>query len=197
MISGLSESWRQIESMYTEERLNSERCLQAALYASMSRVFGSTARIFVEPSWDGEGMVPDLVICCGNEIRCVVEIKFTPHFWIPSARISSDLEKLQIYASYREKEVRLDYCGPRSRFDLKERKWQQPIQRFRLTTDALFVFAVISRREDRATTLDGIKKISPGIASIPGFVLLAAATDPDAACVEQRSDEFFAPATFA
>lgn len=73
--------WKDVESAYFNERINSERALQAILYHSITNKLGNNTLILVEPSL--AGYCPDLVILNRSEktVSCILEIKCAPHWW--------------------------------------------------------------------------------------------------------------------
>lgn len=80
----LRRAWREvIETDYARQRINSERSLQAALWARLDALLPpQTRRLFIEPtvSLDGDSKrrAPDLVICNTRSVIGIVEIKYLP-----------------------------------------------------------------------------------------------------------------------
>ncbi len=81
----ISAAWRStIESVYTEQLINSERGLQVHFCSRLLTEFANDdvpRRLFVEPSFrDPEGKVrsPDIVICQTQHIIGVIELKYQP-----------------------------------------------------------------------------------------------------------------------
>ncbi|MGA3126650.1 MAG: hypothetical protein ABSD13_08020 [Candidatus Korobacteraceae bacterium] len=73
-----------MESEYCKGHVNSERSLQAMLFANLRAVFAeekTARRIFVEPTVklaDGSVIRPDIVICNSREAICFLELKYVP-----------------------------------------------------------------------------------------------------------------------
>jgi hypothetical protein len=81
----ITEAWREsIESDYVAQRINSERSLQASLWANLNRRLPpATRRMFIEPGLSITGeqrqiRYPDLVICDTREVIGIVELKYQP-----------------------------------------------------------------------------------------------------------------------
>ena len=81
----ITEAWRQsIATDYTAQRINSERSLQASVWAQLNALLPSgTRRMFIEPcmSVPGSGRqvrFPDIVICNTREVIGIVELKYQP-----------------------------------------------------------------------------------------------------------------------
>jgi hypothetical protein len=69
---------------YASRRINSERSLQASLWAQLNSLLPrATRRMFIEPCFAIRGEVtqlryPDLVICNSRSVIAVVELKYLP-----------------------------------------------------------------------------------------------------------------------
>jgi len=80
--------WQKIGDDYKKGLINSERCLQSALYMRFRNNLISPDKIFVEPVIDYyennmPKFKPDLVICKNKEFTALIEIKFSPN-WEPN-----------------------------------------------------------------------------------------------------------------
>lgn len=76
--------WKSINADYAAQRINSERSLQASVWANLNVVLPSeTRRMFIEPcmSVPGAGRqarFPDIVICNTREVIGIIELKYQP-----------------------------------------------------------------------------------------------------------------------
>jgi hypothetical protein len=83
--SRIISAWRQcIEDDYCNQRINSERSLQASFWSHINASLPKTRRLFIEPSLTIRGrsgvkrIIPDIVICNTREVISVVELKYLP-----------------------------------------------------------------------------------------------------------------------
>ncbi|TCG04915.1 hypothetical protein BZM27_37455 [Paraburkholderia steynii] len=81
----LIKAWkRTVENDYSPGHINSERSLQALLFANLRTVLneeGAERRVFVEPTVrlsDGSIIRPDMMICNAREVICILELKYVP-----------------------------------------------------------------------------------------------------------------------
>lgn len=81
----VSEAWRlSIETDYAAQRINSERSLQASVWAKLNAILPSnTRRMFIEPCMSFPGAerqirYPDIVVCNTREVIGVMELKYQP-----------------------------------------------------------------------------------------------------------------------
>ena len=100
-------AWRRcIEIDYTNQRINSERSLQAAMWSRLNAALPKrTRRLFIEPSFriptpSGEKRVmPDIVICNTKEVISVIELKYRPK---AKPLYRKDIETLAAIARHRK-----------------------------------------------------------------------------------------------
>jgi hypothetical protein len=82
--SQISAAWqRSIEQDYSSQRINSERSLQASLWANLNLILPSdTRRMFIEPGMSVLGSpkkcFPDIVICNTRSVIGIIELKYQP-----------------------------------------------------------------------------------------------------------------------
>lgn len=96
----LTEVWEEvIATDYANQRVNSERSLQAAVWSGLNdRLPPRTRRLFVEPPFtiDDHGtsrlVRPDLVVCNSRRVIAVIEVKYEPR---KAPSIRKDLRTLQ------------------------------------------------------------------------------------------------------
>lgn len=91
------ESWHDTLHDYAERRINSEKCLQASLYAGLRTRLKGDYRVFVEATiWPPEGshQAIDLLICHNNDIVGAIELKYKPKTKIHRIGMHLDISKL-------------------------------------------------------------------------------------------------------
>lgn len=91
------ESWHDTLNDYAQRRINSEKCLQASLYAGLRTRLKGDYRVFVEATvWPPEGshQAIDLLICHNNYIVGAIELKYKPKVKIHRIGMYSDITKL-------------------------------------------------------------------------------------------------------
>ena len=110
--SQISKAWQKaLDKNYPLQRINSERSLQAAVWAELNCIFSDCARrMFIEPgvvvyseTASGEKQrnvrYPDLVICNSREIIAVLELKYLPR---GKPAYTKDLATLALIANARD-----------------------------------------------------------------------------------------------
>lgn len=140
----LTEVWDEvIATDYANQRVNSERSLQAAVWAGLNkRLPPRTRRLFVEPSFvvgeeeTSRRVCPDLVICNSRRVIAIIEVKYEPRR-APSVR--KDLRTLQSLAKHGE---RMSLTNARYLGDAEESKTYQ------LTEKTIFIWAGVYRGGD-------------------------------------------------
>lgn len=136
----LKEAWLRATEAYRRGRINSERTLQANLFASLQEL-APDAIIFCEPQLriDGLGtVIPDIVLVREREIETVFELKFAPHH-LPV--FEGDLAKLQRYSEWHDS---FHLC-----LDPDSGKYSDHLYRF--AKSCQFIFAAIGRPDSAAT----------------------------------------------
>ncbi|QDT70318.1 hypothetical protein MalM25_32650 [Planctomycetes bacterium MalM25] len=140
----LREEWfGLIQHEYANQRINSERSLQAALWARLNaRLPVRTRQLFVEPRFSmrvgkkSNTVLPDLVICNSRTVIAVVELKYEPR---KAPSLKKDLETLELLAKSGDA---LDLGKERY---LGERPDER---RYALNDHTLFVWAGVYRASD-------------------------------------------------
>src|SRR5574339_1190948 len=81
----ITEAWcKSIKVDYTAQRINSERSLQASVWANLNAILpSSTRRMFIEACMSVQGSerqvrFPDIVICNTREVIGIIELKYQP-----------------------------------------------------------------------------------------------------------------------
>jgi len=173
--SKLQRAWKlHVCQDYQDGLLNSERCLQAALYRAL-RIELPENKIFVEPLLElngtdaGRNFVPDIVVCSGNQIEAVLELKFAPHSY---PNFQNDLAKflaLSTLAAGVEVFIALDPIT--GKFSSK----------FTFSETPRFVFAVVGQYDAVAVDHEAIAEKLPG--RVPkDFTLLYGRVGPGRDC---------------
>lgn len=172
----LSQAWQDVETAYNDERINSERALQAILYQSLTAILPTDYLILVEPTL--AGYCPDMVIANRRamKIECVLELKCSPHWWHSENDVRYDLNKLFTYAQLVDSEVEFDIFGPQRVFDPNKSCWVAGRPRYAVHDDLLVGFVDIARKESAVVCRS---KMTHPLAKLSSFVLLSGATDPE------------------
>jgi len=173
----LIEAWQlSIENDYCNQRINSERSLQASFWSHLNRTLPSnTRRMFIEPRFSvtvkrqRKRFYPDIVICNTKEVIAVVEIKYQPRV-LPSYR--KDLETLRILATHRKQKhiyaTNVRYRG----YDVDARKYM-------FSNHVLFVWAGVHCPPTESYESSHVPLLSNGLKNLEGcFLQLHAETDP-------------------
>ena len=143
-----------ISEDYDNQRINSERSLQASFWSQLNMKFeAKSRRMFIEPpvtlAIDGEEkrVTPDLVICNSESVIAIIEMKYLPRT-VP--KTMKDLDTLQDLSEHRDQIV-----FSNSRF----RGTGKTPQEFRLGDKVLFVWAGVHSSPEASLTankkLDG------------------------------------------
>ena len=183
----LGKIWSEVEKYYLDERINSERALQAILYKSIEATLPSNYLTLVEPNWFGTEYKPDLVIIDRDKSRLVAvcEIKCSPH-WRSSANsqeIKRDLDKLLKFSNWEKlKPIEYDIFGPDRIFNSKNQVWENGRRTFIIDDESIFIFFNIARKD--SSTLNK-SCITHPIIENNNFILASGATD-----VAQKTAEF-------
>jgi hypothetical protein len=136
------DAWRRsIDEDYCNQRINSERSLQASFWSRLNQILpAETRRMFIEPRLTltikgrKQRLYPDIVICNTNQAIAVIEIKYQPR--IPPT-YDKDIDSLRMIAANRRKLFvsNTRFRGPAS--DPKEYGFAEPV---------LFVWAGVHRQ---------------------------------------------------
>ena len=111
------EPWSQASLEYSEQRVNSEACLQALLYWQLRNELDKTAkgfRIFIN-CWvvleNQKRVYFDTLVCFEKKVVLAVELKYKPNSKPKAAEVLNDLKKL---AAFRRKSGPEETLGPSS-----------------------------------------------------------------------------------
>ena len=143
--SAFAKAWFETLAHYRLRRINSEACLQAALYAGLLTNLSEDFRIFVNASIllpDGKRNYIDLLICHDRQVVAAIELKYKPKAEISKIKMYPDIDKLLNLRNYRSKDSRIQvhiqrYLGS-SRTDKEE---------FAFASDRRLIFAGYCRAE--------------------------------------------------
>ncbi|MCA8995768.1 MAG: hypothetical protein KDA80_02255 [Planctomycetaceae bacterium] len=171
---------------YGKHRINSERSLQASLWAGLWQEFENAGwekqrRILVEPiMFLGEEKSerrfrPDLVICNRRSIIAVIEVKYRPHrLPHPEHPFAKDFECLSTMSTAQGTE-NIHFLDFRYRGALRRKK------RFHLNKETLFVWCGFYRMEGDGTEPFDIASVTSRHAKLKGKILTLHAVTHDGA----------------
>ena len=154
-----------------KQRINSERSLQAALWARLNERLPDHQRMFIEPrfsiAFDDSRCIPDIVVCSKRRIIAVIEIKYQPRAQ-PSYR--KDVRSLALLARHGDS------------LTLSNSRFSGPAVDgtvYTFSTNTLFVWAGF-HRPSRLGTYAGLPHLSDGYDALSGrFMQLHAETSLD------------------
>ena len=166
--SQIIEAWeKSISKDYCQQRINSERSLQASFWAQLNKLLQKNRRLFIEPSLTirskGEVkiLMPDIVVCNSREVISIVELKYLPR---GRPRYSKDIKNMDLIARNRNG---VAISNARFRGNVMDGN------QYRLSKNILFVWAGVHIHERD----DGGFLYSEGFRSLDGcYLQLHAAT---------------------
>jgi len=98
-------AWQQvIEGDYRNQRVNSERSLQASFWSHLNQALPTNRRLFIEPVMRFEHgsvtktVIPDIVVCNTREVISIIELKYLPR---ARPRFEKDIKNLALIAKNR------------------------------------------------------------------------------------------------
>jgi hypothetical protein len=106
-VAAFKNAWKATISDYSKKKINSERCLQAALYFHLRKRLSSAYVIYIEPAvriGSGEKLFIDTLICRENTVLLAAELKYKPKHYPSKKNVASDLQKLMRFRNRRSKE---------------------------------------------------------------------------------------------
>ncbi len=171
----LLESWREsLETDYKNQRINSERSLQASFWGQINKRFPDKNRkIFVEPKFEIRTgskisrVFPDLVICNSKSIICVIELKYQPRAIAKAGKDLGTLEALAINAN----KLSLQNKRYRGTTDVASKQYA-------FGSQTLFVWAGVHKLDAKIGSLQGLPSFAEGIQNLKGnYLELHAETD--------------------
>jgi len=89
---------------YANQRINSERSLQASMWAKLNDRLGKNRRLFIEPRMtvrEGnkvKAVFPDLVVCNSRQVISIIELKYLPR---AKPNYKKDINTLNLIAGNR------------------------------------------------------------------------------------------------
>lgn len=141
--SQIIDSWMEcVKKDYSHQRINSERSLQASLWAQLNKRLSKNRRLFIEPCIlvERNGLkrkiYPDIVVCSTKEVISIIELKYQPK---AKPKYSKDIRSLDFIARNRKSiSIANDrYSGP-----IGEAK------KYNLSEQILFVWAGIHKESN-------------------------------------------------
>lgn len=157
LIDKLKKIWeKDIKEEYYNERINSERCLQAVLYHYFRECLGEKCGIFVEPKFDYKSeeigglknKTPDLVITFEENILAIIELKFVPQGY---ATYMEDFKKFLSEEKYMGEGVWMQ-------IDKTTGKWKQD-KVFKITKKTVYIFLAVANTESEALYREDVLKM--------------------------------------
>ena len=146
----LKDAWDAVWEDFKLHKINSERSLQAILYNAIisTNAFDKyNNKIFIEPSI--KEFIPDLIIIGDGKVKCIMEIKCSPHNIFGRGRIQKDFDKLENYKDMSP--IYLEEFGENRVFDRKNIKWSPKVSSYKYIIDeaTILCFAVLGLKEDK------------------------------------------------
>ena len=140
--SQIVQAWTEcIDEDYCNQRINSERSLQAALWSHLNQLLSKNRRLFLEPgitirTQNGpKKLFPDIVVCNSREVVSVIELKYLPR---AQPRYKKDMETLSLIAENRQQVIIAN-----DRF----RGAEKDSNKYALSKNILFVWAGVHAKE--------------------------------------------------
>ena len=167
-------AWRySIEQDYRNQRINSERSLQASLWAQLNHILPpKQRRMFIEPklAFTENGtrrrLYPDIVICNTQTVIAVVELKYQPRV---NPSFAKDLESLRSISRHRDQ-----LTVENSRF----RGTKRDPRTYAFADSMLFVWAGVHQRTTPSYATQDVPLLADGIPELEHcFMELHAETD--------------------
>ena len=169
----LLKAWdKAIKKDYRNQRINSERSLQASFWAQLNKTLNpATRRMFIEPrlrlkTKKGVGIfVPDIVVCSVRKVIAVIEIKY-----LPRARPVYDADVTKLRRMSRR----------RTDLHVSNRRFLGPVtdaREYHFSANTLFVWAGVHRAPKKSFVSTDVPMLSDGIKELDGcFIQLHAET---------------------
>jgi len=136
-----------IKEDYCNQRINSERSLQASFWAHLNKLLSKNRRLFIEPGMsmqtkDGlKKLIPDIVVCNTKEVISVIELKYLPR---AQPKYKKDIESLALIAQNRQQ---ISIANDRFRGAERDAK------KYALSKNILFVWAGVHAKESQESGL--------------------------------------------
>ena len=149
--AAFEKTWHESLIDYAQRRINSEKCLQASLYAGLRAKLSNEFRVFVEATiWlpDGKRQSIDLLICHGKLVVSAIELKYKPKAKIHNIGMYADINKLLNLRNYRAKSESINIEIRRYVGDSKKDK-----ESFKFAPDRRIIFGAYCQNDDIQATL--------------------------------------------
>jgi len=135
-------AWEEsIQLDYYNQRINSERSLQASFWSRLNFILSKNRRLFIEPTItitidSGiKKLTPDIVVCNTKKVIAVIELKYSPR---AQPKFQKDIESLCSIARNREQIIISN-----ERF----RGIEKDGNKYALSNNVLFVWAGVHAKE--------------------------------------------------
>lgn len=140
--SQIIDAWAQSISVdYNNQRINSERSLQASFWSHLNIILKKNRRLFIEPTmsintqYGIKRLIPDIVVCNTKEVISVIELKYIPR---GQPKYKKDIETLSLISEFRNQ---ISIVNDRFKGSEKDSK------KYPLSKNVLFVWAGIHAKE--------------------------------------------------
>ena len=158
----LEKAWNEVGAFFKEHKINSERALQAVLYHTLINRLDNGYRVLIEPEIKlGTGKSnPDIVIIDSTSVKCIMEIKCSPHNVFGNKRIAKDLKKLDMYKNMEDNTFYLDEYGEKRVFNRNNKTWnpETKAQKYDINNSTVYCFAVLGLNDD-VKLIEAINKV--------------------------------------
>jgi len=103
--SQIIEAWSEcLNTDYQNQRINSERSLQASMWSQLNKRLGTNRRLFIEPCMTIrhrgaiKRLYPDILVCNSCEVISVIELKYLPR---ATPQFTKDLNTFDLISTHR------------------------------------------------------------------------------------------------
>jgi hypothetical protein len=140
--SQIIKAWnKSMKRDYFNQRINSERSLQASFWSHLNQLLKGNRRLFIEPTMsikiknNKKRIIPDIVVCSAKQVISVIELKYMPR---AQPKYQKDIKSLVLIAKNRNK---ISIANERFRGTEKDGT------RYSLSKNILFVWAGVHAKE--------------------------------------------------
>jgi hypothetical protein len=147
----LKDIWNDLGSKQDEYVMNSEHAFQSIIYHLLyDKLASRNHKIFIEPCLDNYR--PDLMVVEANVVKCLIEIKFSPHNKFNKNLTRKDIRKLSSYLN--KSEYSMWYFNKNNAFDIDKQKWGMLQPKFSICDETLLCFMVVGHEKDDTVNAD-------------------------------------------
>jgi len=169
MKSILIDIWNDLGVNQDKYVMNSEHALQSIIYHLLyDKLASHNYKIFIEPWLENDR--PDIMIVKSNIIKCIVEIKFSPHNYFNKKLTYNDINKLSSYLN--KKEYGMWYYNKNNAFDVDRQEWGMTQPKFSISDETLLCFMVIGHEKDDTVKADYLINALPKDYNVNQYLIL-------------------------